>query len=145
MDITRRKKDLEEYFPVSKMSTLNRHRQAIMYWTSPKGGVPTCSYMVVWKYSVQGNNLATLGWTIIVGCIEKFEKRRKDNLDAVTGVNYGVDASFSSCCKCICGPQTGIMRIRGPLKTIASFRRWTHWTGSKQASWHLYLPTMASP
>ena len=47
---------------------------------------------------------------------------KKDNSDVATGVNYGV-ASSSSSSKSIYNPKQGIMRIRGPPKTSASFQR----------------------
>ena len=42
----------------------------------------------------------------------------KRGSNVATGVNYGV-ASSSSSSDSKCNPATGIMRIRGPLKTIA--------------------------
>jgi hypothetical protein len=49
-------------------------------------------------------------------------KERRDDFDVAIGVIYGV-ASSLSWSKSMCNPDTGIARIRGPLKTIASFQR----------------------
>ena len=46
-------------------------------------------------------------------CVCKERKRRKDDFDVATGVNYGVD-SFSSWSKCIWNSEMGITKIRGP-------------------------------
>lgn len=45
---------------------------------------------------------------------------QKDDSDVATSVNFGV-ASFFSWLKSVCSPEVGTTRIRGPLKTIASF------------------------
>ena len=56
---------------------------------------------------------------------EKPKERKKERqLDVVTDMNYGV-ASFSNWSKSICTPKTGIVRGKGPLKTLASFLVWT--------------------
>ena len=48
------------------------------------------------------------------------QERKKEEFYVATGVSNG-GASFLSWSKSIWHPETGIMRIRGPLKTIASF------------------------
>jgi hypothetical protein len=45
---------------------------------------------------------------------------RKDKFNVTTGMNYGV-ASFLSWSKSICNPEIGIIEIRGPLRSNASF------------------------
>ena len=62
-----------------------------------------------------------------------------------TDGKYDVVASFLSSSKSMCTPDMGIVRIRGPPKTTASFRRWTPWTDTdKQAGAYLSAPR-ASP
>jgi hypothetical protein len=51
---------------------------------------------------------------------ERKKERKKDDYGVAISAHYGV-ASFSSWSKVICNPDTGIARIRGPLKTNASF------------------------
>jgi hypothetical protein len=48
------------------------------------------------------------------------ERRKKDNSDVSTSISYGV-ASFLSWSKSICNPETGIMKVKGALTTIAYF------------------------
>ena len=66
------------------------------------------------------------------------QKEKKDNSDVATNVYYVV-ALFSSWFKSICDSKTGITRIRGPPKTIASSWKCTHWMGANKPA-GTYLP-----
>lgn len=68
-----------------------------------------------WKRKRKGGSLSEVDKI-------NLKKERRDDFDVAIGVNYGA-ASSLSWSKPICNPDTGIARIRGPLKTIASFQR----------------------
>ena len=65
--------------------------------------------------------------------------RNKDDSNVATGVNYGVDASFSSWPKSICDPKTRIVRIKRTPKTTTFFWRWSTWTSTDKPT-DTYLP-----
>ena len=48
---------------------------------------------------------------------------------------------FSGLLKFVCDPEMGIMRIRGPLKIVASFQGQTPSPCTKQVGRHLSLPS----
>ena len=67
---------------------------------------------------------------------ERKKERKKDDSNVSTTwcmvlLHYWVGLS-------LCNPKTSITRIKGSLKTIASFQRWAPWTGvDKPAATHL--------
>ena len=70
------------------------------------------------------------------------EKVRRDDSDVATDMNYSV-ASSLSWSKFIYNLET-CMRIRGPPKTTASFKRWTPWTVLDKSTC-TYIPQGLAP
>ena len=55
--------------------------------------------------------------------LSSFQKRKKDDPDVATGLNFGVSLFLLVGSKSICNPKMNITRIGGPPKSRASFQR----------------------
>lgn len=61
-------------------------------------------------------------------------RENKNDSNVATGIGYGV-ASLVSWFEFICDPETSITRMKGHVKTITSFQRWTYWASSNKLAY----------